>query len=146
MGRPQAGAAGVTHLLDTNVCVSYLRSKGTSRAAQRIQATTPGDIVVCAPVREELIFGALRSQRPAHHRTEVINFLSAFPSLPFNDRAAELCAELRAALETAGVRIDFNDCLIASIALANRLALVTHNVSHFTRVPGLVVEDWEAVP
>jgi tRNA(fMet)-specific endonuclease VapC len=32
--------------------------------------------------------------------------------------------------------------LIASIALARGLAVVTHNVSEFGRVPGLKNEDW----
>lgn len=34
--------------------------------------------------------------------------------------------------------------LIASIALANNLTLVTHNTGEFSRVEGLVIEDWEA--
>ena len=33
--------------------------------------------------------------------------------------------------------------LIASIALANRLTLVTHNTSEFNRVPNLKLEDWQ---
>ncbi len=38
------------------------------------------------------------------------------------------------------------DLLIASIALANNLILVTHNTSEFSRVSGLNLEDWEANP
>jgi tRNA(fMet)-specific endonuclease VapC len=33
--------------------------------------------------------------------------------------------------------------MIASIALANRMTLVTHNTTEFSRVPGLVLEDWQ---
>jgi predicted nucleic acid-binding protein len=36
------------------------------------------------------------------------------------------------------------DLMIASIALANRLTVVTSNVSEFSRVQGLRVEDWMA--
>jgi tRNA(fMet)-specific endonuclease VapC len=36
-----------------------------------------------------------------------------------------------------------NDLLIASIALANNVILVTHNTREFNRVKGLKVEDWE---
>ncbi len=34
--------------------------------------------------------------------------------------------------------------MIAAIALAHHLILVTHNVREFSRVPGLKIEDWEA--
>jgi tRNA(fMet)-specific endonuclease VapC len=53
---------------------------------------------------------------------------------------------VRAQLESSGMRIGYNDCLIASVALANRLTLVTHNVSEFSRVPNLAIEDWEVMP
>ena len=39
-----------------------------------------------------------------------------------------------------------NDLLIASIARANDLIVVTHKTGEFSRVPGLKIEDWEAVP
>jgi len=33
--------------------------------------------------------------------------------------------------------------MIAAIALANDLILVTHNTSEFSRVPALKIEDWQ---
>lgn len=36
-----------------------------------------------------------------------------------------------------------NDLLIAAIAAANGLTLVTHNLSEFGRVEGLMLQDWE---
>ncbi|MGI0482668.1 hypothetical protein ACN4EE_18020 [Geminocystis sp. CENA526] len=35
-------------------------------------------------------------------------------------------------------------CDIASIAIANNLILVTHNVCEFSRVENLKYEDWES--
>jgi tRNA(fMet)-specific endonuclease VapC len=67
-------------------------------------------------------------------------------SLPFDDAAAEIYGQVRTALERAGTPISANDLLIAAIALTNQLTLVTHNTAEFYRVPGLVVEDWEAEP
>ncbi len=46
---------------------------------------------------------------------------------------------------SSGTPIGANDLLIASIAVANNLILVTHNTPEFERVPGLSVEDWEVV-
>jgi tRNA(fMet)-specific endonuclease VapC len=36
--------------------------------------------------------------------------------------------------------------LIAGIAKSRGLVLVTNNVSHFERVPGLIVENWSIAP
>ena len=136
----------MTHLLDSNVCISYLRSGGKSHAASRIQAAPPGDIGISAVVREELLFGALRSAKAQKNLNETVTFLSAFPSVPFDDRAADVCSRVRADLEASGTRIGYNDCLIAATALSNGFILVTHNVAEFSRVPGLIIEDWEASP
>ena len=41
-----------------------------------------------------------------------------------------------------GTPIGHPDTQIAAIALANDLTVVTGNVRHFQRVPGLTVENW----
>jgi tRNA(fMet)-specific endonuclease VapC len=56
--------------------------------------------------------------------------------------AAEIYGPLRSELGVKGKRLDEPDLRIASIALAHGLILVTGNVRHFDRVPGLTVEDW----
>ena len=47
-------------------------------------------------------------------------------------------------LRRAGTPIGPYDVLIAAIALAHDLVLVTHNTKEFERVQGLKIEDWEA--
>jgi tRNA(fMet)-specific endonuclease VapC len=42
-----------------------------------------------------------------------------------------------------GTPIGPYDLLIAAIALANGLVLVTHNTAEFSRVSGLMFEDWQ---
>lgn len=64
-------------------------------------------------------------------------------TLPFDDLAAVAYGSLRAELERQGTPIGQYDMLIAAVALANSLILVTHNVSEFGRISGLVIEDWE---
>jgi tRNA(fMet)-specific endonuclease VapC len=72
-------------------------------------------------------------------------FLYQFVSLPFDDRCAENYGKIRADLAKAGTPIGSNNIQIASIALANNLILVTHNISELTRVEGLQIEDWEVM-
>ena len=61
---------------------------------------------------------------------------------PFDENAAEEYGRLRAYLEAQGTPIGHPDTQIAAIALANDLTVVTGNVRHFQRVPGLAVENW----
>ncbi|WP_293072733.1 type II toxin-antitoxin system VapC family toxin [Okeania sp. SIO3B5] len=56
------------------------------------------------------------------------SFVSQFVSLPFDDFCAEIYGKTRADLAKAGTPIGSNDIQIASIALANNLILVTHNL------------------
>jgi tRNA(fMet)-specific endonuclease VapC len=129
-------------LLDTNACIHYLNGRAPN-LKQRIDAAKPGDILVCSVVKAEMYYGAARSIDPVRTLGRQKTFLSLFPSLVFDDAAAEVYGQIRAALEAGGKPIGPNDLLIASIALSNRVTLVTHNASEFGRVNGLLVEDWE---
>lgn len=74
------------------------------------------------------------------HRVPLPNGCGA--SLPFDDLAAERYAQIRHALEKAGTVIGPHDMLIAAICAARGCVLVTSNTREFTRVPGLLMEDW----
>jgi tRNA(fMet)-specific endonuclease VapC len=133
----------VTHLLDTNTCVYYLRAPKGSRIARRLAASRPYEIGLCSVVKAELLYGAERSQQAQKNREQLDQFFAPFPSLPFDDRAAAVYGAMRVQLERHGTPIGPHDLLIASIALSHRVILVTHNVSEFSRVPGLQIEDWQ---
>jgi tRNA(fMet)-specific endonuclease VapC len=130
-------------LLDTNVCVQYLRGKN-ARVRQRLTAYPPHDIYLCSVVLSELYLGVLRSADPHKNRAEVDQFAAPFSSLPFDDAAADVYSRIRHDLEGRGVPIGPYDMQIAAIALVNGYTLVTHNTNEFSRVPGLALEDWEA--
>ena len=130
-------------LLDTNACVDHLRSRGTSTLSRRFAAAA-NDVGVCTVVRTELMFGALRSRNVQKNVADVRSFLAPLTSLPFDDAAADACADIRAALAQHGTPIGPNDAMIAAIAIANRVTLVTHNTREFSRISGLLLDDWQA--
>lgn len=133
----------MTYLLDTNVCIRYLNGRSPG-VLQRLQALQPIDVVVCAIVKAELFYGAQRSQNPERSLAVQRQFLQPYRSLPFDDAAAELAGLLRAQFADQGKPIGPYDLQIAAIALANNCTLVTHNVREFSRVPNLLIEDWES--
>ena len=125
----------VRYLLDTNVCVVYLNGRSL-RVRQRLRSVDLEDVVVCSVVKTELFYGAWRSTNPEQTLARQQTFLATFKSLPFDDRSAEIAGRIRAQL-AVGTPIGSNDLLIAAIAVANNLTLVTHNTREFSRVAGL---------
>jgi len=94
-------------------------------------------------VKAELRYGAEKSTRRELTLQKLEVFFARFCSLPFDDAAAQAYGTVRAELARRGRPIGPNDTLIAAIALAHDLVLVTHNTEEFRRVPGLTLEDWQ---
>jgi tRNA(fMet)-specific endonuclease VapC len=130
------------YLLDTSVWITVLRHP-TSSLAARFNALTPADIRICSVVVAELRHGCLRSAKPAANRSALDALLAPYVSLPFDDKAADQYAAIHYHLESIGQVIGPLDVQIAAIALAHGCTLVTHNTAEFSRVPGLLVEDWQ---
>jgi tRNA(fMet)-specific endonuclease VapC len=133
----------MTWLLDTNACIRYLNGR-SPQLRSRFDAVDPSDIVVCSVVKAELYFGSALSHDPSKTRALQQQFLSRFPSISFDDAAAEAYAQIRSDLRRRGQLIGPNDLLIASICVAQNLTLVTHNITEFSRVTDLAIDDWEA--
>ena len=133
----------MSYLLDANVCIELLRGSSPT-IATKLAKLNPQDVAVCSVVKAELFFGAHRNANPEQALATVKAFLDNFQSLPFDDDAAEIYGELRAFITNNGNLIGPNDLLIAAIALAHNVTLVTHNTREFSRVPHLDIEDWQA--
>lgn len=125
-------------LLDTDTCIFALKHRPEIRA--RFEALTPEDVAVSAMNEAELWYGALNSQHPDKHVKDVEAFLAPLLVLPFDAEAAKEHARLRMALRN--MPIGERDLVIASVAMAHRLTVVTHNQREFGRVPGLKTADW----
>ena len=130
-----------TYLLDTNACVECLRNRNAGVVA-RFQSCSPRELRLCSVVVAELCYGAYKSPKPAANLTLVQTFAAPLISVPFDDLAADVYGRIRADLEQRGQAIGPNDTMIAAIALANGLTIVTHNTAEFSRVNGLLIEDW----
>lgn len=129
------------YLLDTNTCVEVLRD-GNPGVVTTFQSYPPAEMVVASIVRAELMYGALRSQQPTHNQQLVVDFAAPLGIVFFDNDAADAYGRIRADLERAGRPVGPNDTLVAAIALSRDLIVVTHNLSEFSRVDGLKVEDW----
>lgn len=132
-------------LLDANAWIAHLRGKDPC-LSRRLAQTSPDEIRLCSVVLAELLYGAYHSG-PAHEAANlalVAQLQNRFASVPFDDSAADHWGSVRHHLAVQGTPIGPNDLMIAAIAIAQGLTLVTHNSDEFLRVPGLTVEDWQA--
>jgi tRNA(fMet)-specific endonuclease VapC len=62
--------------------------------------------------------------------------------VPLDKTALDIAAELHANLRREGQLIEDADLLMAAIALAHDLTLLTDNVRHFQRIESLRIENW----
>ena len=128
------------YLLDTNILSDLVRHP-QGRVAKQIAVV--GEMNVCTSiiVAAELRFGAIkRGSERLTNQLEVI--LSALDIVPFDEPGDRHYGELRNHLEKGGEPIGPNDMLIAAHALALGCVVVTANIKEFSRVPGLIVENW----
>ena len=127
-------------LLDTNI-VSHLVRHPQGVIRDRIAEVGEETVCVSLLVAAELRFGAARKQS-ARLTQQVEAVLSVLPILALETPVDPHYAELRVRLETSGCPIGPNDLIIAAHARALGLTLVTHNLTEFSRVPGLLVQNW----
>jgi tRNA(fMet)-specific endonuclease VapC len=143
------------YILDTDLLIFMIRGGKTSarrqvrdRALGLVErcrhAQKDGDAVgVTAITVSELDFGARKSGR---YEDEVVAIAKVLAPFEAYDYGAVSCAphygHVRHELEQAGQTIGALDLLIAAQVLGMDATLVTNNLAHFRRVPGLKVTDW----
>jgi len=129
----------VEWLLDTNMLILAARDRPVE-VRRRLQEMSPDDLAISSIAIAELWFGAEKSDNPPRKREAWTKFLEPYSVLPFDRAAALEHARLRYLLRHSP--IGERDLLVASVASANGLGVVTNNLAEFQRVPGLEVADW----
>ena len=120
------------YLLDANTCIRILNSSD-EEVMRRFKACQPADIVLCSIVNAELLYGARRSARVEFNLKRLEHFAAPLQTLPFDDRCTHDYGLIRADLAAQGTPIGANDLMIAAIARAHDLVLVTHNTLYGIR-------------
>ena len=90
----------------------------------------------------ELAHGVYRAKDQeisARRRAYIEELLSLIPVHPMTARTAWLAGQIEGEQAATGNVLPLNDLLIAAAALEQGYAVLTHNLRHFTKVPGLTV-------
>lgn len=127
------------YLLDTNICIFYM--KGKYDLNEKIKKVGRKNCYISEITVAELLFGAARSGNKEKHMQQLTGFIELFKIIPiydvlptFADKKAELCAN--------GKLIDDFDILIGATAISNELVMVTENVKHLNHLSDIHIENW----
>jgi tRNA(fMet)-specific endonuclease VapC len=127
----------VKYLLDTNICI-YLIKKQYPEIVARLLKTGFNNITLA-----ELEYGVANSIRSFEAQTALLEFIIPFEIIDFTCTAASFYGKIRKDLKDKGQPVSDMDMLIASVAMANGLVVVTSNEKEFRRIPGLKIENWK---
>ncbi len=131
----------MNYYLDTNICIYFL--KGTNeKIANKIKTISPDKIKIPSIVKAELLHGARKSSLIEDNLKKINAFLEPYEIIEFGDEASVYYSITRSNLEKAGEPIGPNDLIISSTVMAQGGILVTNNIREFSKVEGLLIENW----
>ncbi len=133
------------YLLDTNILSHVLRRRPPTSLVEQLRRHAVDPLFTSCICVMELRHGAMRrADRGALWLRIEREVLTRLEVLGLGSEEAIIAGDAMAQLWARGQIIDVEDILIGATALARNLTVVTNNLDHFRRIPGLRIEDWTA--
>ena len=128
------------YLLDTSICVFFLRGK--LNLDELIKIKGKENCFISEITVFELRFGAENSQNPLKSQKAIDLFISGISIIPIYS-SIKMYAVEKVRLRKIGKPInDEFDLLIGVTSIENKLTLVTDNEKDFENINGIVIENW----
>jgi len=128
-------------LIDTNILSFFFRNH--SLVIERFQAYLKEyDKINISIITYYEIVSGLKHRDAQKQLTSFQEFVSYNTVLPLSTSSATISADIYANLRNKGTPIDDIDILIAGIAIANDLIIVTNNIRDFGKIENLEIQDW----
>jgi len=130
----------VKYLLDTNICVFFLRGKKSIE--KQILDKGINNCFISEITVAELLYGVECDEYNFSENSKIVNeFIHFFTILPIKNALLKY-AQQKAVLRKNGSLIDDMDLFIGATAIANDMVLVTDNEKHFSRLYEIKIENW----
>ena len=132
------------YLLDTNTLIEI--SAETPCVIEHVLEVGAENCCMSVISLHELYYGAYyaKTVKEAYFEKEmklISKLLEKFSIVPLPDDA-ECYAKIKNMLREKGMLIDEFDMIIAGQGIFEGLTVVTDNLKHFSRIPGLKIENW----
>lgn len=128
-------------LLDTDILSLFLRNhpqvvKNCNRYLQEYEKLSISLITYYE------VLSGFKHRDASKQLERFLAFVKLNQVLVLTKESVKISAEIYADLRKKGTPVDDIDLLIAGVAIANNLVIVTHNRKHFGKIENLEIEDW----
>ncbi len=129
------------YLLDTNICIFLIKKKNL-RLIEKLRKNYDKGIFISALTLAELEFGVENSEHKEKNRISLIEFLTIFEILNFEQKDTQAFGLIKSNLRKSGNMIGAVDALLAAQSISRNLIFITNNTKEFKRIENLKIEDW----
>lgn len=131
----------MSYLLDTDIIIYWLKD-AFPKIREKINDITNDEINISSITVAELYFGAYYSSQVIKNIGLLNEFIPELNILHLDTECGKIFGRIKADLKKEGKIINDSDLFIASIAINNKMRLVTNNDKHFKRIKELEIENW----
>ena len=128
-------------LIDTDILSLFMRNHNNVVGKFASYLAEHATIYISIITYYEIVSG-LKYRDANKHLASFLALASHSTILPLTEDSVTMSADIYARLRLLGTPVDDIDLLIAGVAVANGMILVTHNSKHFDRIDSLQTEDW----
>lgn len=128
-------------LIDTNILSFFFRNHSLVVERFEVYLKEHRKLNISIITYYEILSG-LKHRDAQKQLISFSKFVSYHTILPLTTSSTTIAADIYANLRSKGTPVDDIDILIAGIAIANNLVIVTNNLKHFEKIEGLEIQDW----
>ena len=129
-------------LVDTDILSFYF--KGDEKVVNRFREYLKEfDQINVSIVTYYEILGGLKFKKADKKVSDFQEFINNNNIIHLSEESAKISSNIYADLRLRGITIGTSDILIAGVAIANDLTLITNNEKHFEPIQELKFENWK---
>jgi len=128
------------YLLDTDTLIYFL--KGHESVISNFKAHVSMPKALSIITYGELVYGAHKSKRATANLAKIHRLAEIYPVIDVTRSVMDSFGGIKAQLSAAGTTVDDFDLLIGCTALTLNYTVVTNNLRHYEKIPGLRVITW----
>ena len=129
----------MNYLIDTDAVTDWLNNR--PEAIRLLLFLEPEGLAISLITYDEVYDGIYYGRDPRLAEQMFRRFVRGVTVLPLTRTVMKRFARIRGQLRLQGLTVQDPDLLIAATALTHEITLVTRNLRHFGRIPGLAIYE-----